>query len=318
VLGALAGLVGGIGLAFLLERLDTRLHSPEQAEQVLGSSLLGTIPNAGRSASNVFLGGSSPAQEAYRYLGARITALARKDGLRSILVTSEGRNEGKSTVVANLASAIAQSGQRVVAVDANLRRPSLHQMLDVPNRTGLSNILEGELALPEADQYSGSSGVWVIPTGPARSAPAALVASQQMHNVIQKLCEQFDLVLIDAPAILSVADAALLAPMVDGVVLVVRRDHAHKEAVRSAVKQLADVGATVLGVVFNSGQPAGRQRGASYPVRVDKSRGAAPRQPIAAPKPISPQLKVPAPTDTNRTRELTNTSKPGTDGSSGE
>jgi len=137
-----------------------------------------------------------------------------------------------------------------------------------------------------------------------------------MGQVIEKLSEQFDLVLLDSPAVLSVADTAMLAPMVDGVLLIVRRDQVRREAVRSAVKQLADVGANVLGVVFINSDPARGRKGYGSYRQVEKARTAAPRESAAPAVRAGEQLRVPANAD--RTRRVARPAEQGPNGSSGE
>jgi capsular exopolysaccharide synthesis family protein len=251
MLGALAGLVAGSGLALLFERLDTRVQSTDQIEEITALPTLGRIPYVRKAPAHVFLGNSLPAQEAYHRLQAKLEARTAGDALRSILVTSAEPGEGKSAIVANLAQALAHAGRRVVIVDANLRRPVMHQILDVSNKAGLSNVLAQEWTVKEAVQTTRVPGVWVLTSGTYHPNPVQLLKSPGMAGLLDELTHPFDVILLDAPSILAVADATLLAPQVDGVLLAVGRDQARRESIVAAIEQLAAVQARLLGVVVN-------------------------------------------------------------------
>jgi succinoglycan biosynthesis transport protein ExoP len=249
-LGFMVGLAGGVGLAFLFENLDTTLYTTEQIERVTELSTLGKIPIARRQRQVIF-NGDSPQAEALRRLRTNIFALDHDAPLRTLLVTSAEPREGKSTIVANLAFAIAQSGRTVIVVDGDLRRPTLHRIFDLSNEMGLSSILNRDVTLDEAMQDSNVPGVQVLTSGPLPPDPAELLGSPQMTALIEQLAQQFDMVLLDTPSFLAVTDAAVLAPAVDGVVLIVGRAQAQREAVLAARQQLADVKAIAVGVVVN-------------------------------------------------------------------
>jgi succinoglycan biosynthesis transport protein ExoP len=275
-LGFMVGLAGGIGLAFLFENLDTTLHTTEQIEEVTELPTLGEISTARRQRQIAFFNGNSPQGEAFRRLRTNIFALSfsvrdttvapdmafrrlptdifgldHDPPLQTLLVTSAEPKEGKSTIVANLAFAIAQSGRKVIVVDGDLRRPILHKIFDLSNEIGLSSILRQEVTLDEAAQDSKIPGVQVLTSGPLPPDPAELLGSPQMSALIEQLTQQFDMILLDTPAFPAVADVAVLAPSVDGVVLVVGRAQARGEAVRAARQQLTNVKARLVGVVVN-------------------------------------------------------------------
>lgn len=250
-LGFMIGLAGGVGLAFLFENLDTTLYTTEQIEEVTELSTLGKIPTAKRQRQIVFFNGSSPQGEAFLRLRTHIFTLDHDAPPQTLLVTSAEPREGKSTIVANLAFVIAQSSRKVIVVDGDLRRPTMHKIFDLSNEMGLSSILGQEATLDEAVQDSKIPGVQVLTSGPLPSNPAELLGSPQMTALIEQLVQQFDVVLLDTPSLLAVSDAAVLAPIVDGVVLVVGRARARREAVRAAHQQLADVKARSVGVVVN-------------------------------------------------------------------
>jgi succinoglycan biosynthesis transport protein ExoP len=269
-LGFMVGLAGGTGLAFLFENLDTTLYTTQQIEEVAALSTLGKIPAAKRRQQIALFNGNSPQGEAFRRLRTSISALDHNAPLRTLLVTSAEPREGKSTVVANLALALAQSGRNVIVVDGDLRLPTLHEIFDLPNEMGLSSILEQKATLDEAVQESNIPGVQVLTSGLLPPNPAELLDSPQMTALIEQLAQQFDIVLLDAPSLLAVTDAAVLAPVVDGVVLVVGRAQARREAVRAARQQLADVKANSIGVVVNRAEQDGRY---TYYHRASPRRG---------------------------------------------
>jgi capsular exopolysaccharide synthesis family protein len=249
------GLALGVGLAFVAEYLDTRLYSVERIEEVTSLPVLGRIPYTRKWRGNVMSGGRSAHPEAYRRLRTNIYMLAQQeDRLRTLLVTSAGPGEGKSTIVTNLALTMTQSAIRVIAVDCDLRRPTLHSMFGLPNHIGLSNVLEQQITLEEAAQHGGPLGLRVLTSGPLPHNPAELLGSSEMRALLEDLAERFDAILLDSPALLAVADAAVLAPMVDGVFLVVGRAQEGGGAVQAARQQLSDARARLLGVVVNRAQ----------------------------------------------------------------
>jgi capsular exopolysaccharide synthesis family protein len=253
-LAVIFGLALGVGLAFLAEYLDTRLYTEERIEEVTSLPVLGRIPYTRKWRGNVLSGGRSAHPEAYRRLRTNIYMLAQEGRLRTLLVSSAGPGEGKSTIATNLALTMTQSGIRVIAVDADLRRPTLHSMFGLPNRIGLSNVLEQQTTLEEAAQHGGPLGLRVLTSGPLPHNPAELLGSSEMTALLKELAEQFDAVLIDSPALLAVSDAAVLGPMADGVLLVVGRAQEGGKAVLAARQQLSDVRARLLGVVVNRAQ----------------------------------------------------------------
>jgi capsular exopolysaccharide synthesis family protein len=257
-LGFVAGLVGGMGLSFLFENLDTTLYATEQIREVTELPVIGKIPTAGRRQQVALFNGHSPQQEAFRRLRTNILTLDHDAPLRALLVTSAGPGEGKSTIAANLALAIAQSGRNVIVVDGDLRRPTLHRVFDLSNEIGLSSILKGEATLDKALQGSKTTGVQVLTSGPLPHNPAELIDSPGMAALIEQLERRCDMILLDAPSILAVTDAAVLALATDGVVLVVGRTQARREAVQAACRHLADVKARLIGVVVNRAEKGSR------------------------------------------------------------
>jgi non-specific protein-tyrosine kinase len=253
-LGTALGLALGAGLAFLSEYLDTTLRTTQEIEAAVKLPTFAQIPVARRRrrGSSRSLNGDPGQTEAFLRLRTRILAQDQDRPLQILLVTSAGPGEGKSTVVAHLAVAMAHSGRKVVAVDADLRRPTLHLFFDLGNQQGLSDILEERASLKDNVQTTRVPGLRVLPGG--RVPPARVVnllSSPHMEALLQQLREEYDLVLLDTPAWLSVTDAAVLAPLVDGVLLVVGCAQVKETALRAVCQQLADIKVRVAGAVVN-------------------------------------------------------------------
>jgi capsular exopolysaccharide synthesis family protein len=252
-LAAAVGMMVGVGVAFLLEYLDDTIRTPEDVNHELGLSMLGAIGRlpSGEPPLVVAAKPRSPVTESFRMLLTNIRYSSLDQPLKTLMVTSPQPFAGKSFIVANLAAAAAKSGLRVVAVDADLRQPQLHRMFDLAPQEGLLNaLLEGNLngrLLPVQEE-----GLQVLCSGDVLPAnPGELVSSRRMHDLLEQLAQSADLVLIDSPPVLPVADAAALAPMVDGVLLVLEAGHARRQAAVRAADSLHQVGARLVGVVLN-------------------------------------------------------------------
>jgi succinoglycan biosynthesis transport protein ExoP len=260
-LGLAVGSIGGLGVAFLLENLDTTLYTTQRIQEVTDLPVLGRIPPAKRQWQVALFNGNPLQAEAFRRLRTTVFTVGRDVPLRTLLVTSAGPGEGKSTVVANLAFAIAQAGRRTIVLDGDLRQPTLHKIFDLSNELGLSSVLRHEVSLDGAVQNSTIPGVCVLTSGPLPPNPAELLDSPRMTALIEQLAQQFDIVLLDTPALLAVTDAAVRAPTVDGVMLVVGRAQARREAVQAACQHLSDVKARWVGVVVNRAEQNGSYYG---------------------------------------------------------
>ena len=257
VLGALVGLGGGIGLALIMESLDTSIYSPDDMKIEAQAPLLASIPNLKvpselRSAPLLLrANGKSSATEAFRLLRSSVLTFESGRPLRTLLVTSVEPDAGKSTVLANLAVALAESGRSVVAVDCDLRKPSLDRIFGVDNSLGLKDVIANEREIGTAVQKTKFTNVYVLPSGRSTHNPAELLGLPRMQQVFRDLANWADIVLIDSPPLLEFSDAVTLAPQVDGVALVVSRGRVTTAQVEKALAQLAKVGAERLGVVFN-------------------------------------------------------------------
>jgi non-specific protein-tyrosine kinase len=212
---------------------------------------------ARRQREITFFDSSSPQGEAFRHLRTHISALNNGASSQALLVTSTRPGEGKSTVVVNLARAMAQAGRRVLVVDYDLRQPVMHTVFGLSNDIGLTNLLKHEAAPESAIQDSSVGGIKVLTSGPASPESVELLSSCQIAAMLRQFAGQFDLVLVDAPPYLTVADAAVLAPGADGVILVVEQAHVRKDEVRAACHLLAEVKAKVIGLVVNRARQNG-------------------------------------------------------------
>jgi non-specific protein-tyrosine kinase len=188
--------------------------------------------------------------EAYRALRTSIRFAGAERPTSTILITSPSARDGKTTTAGNLSVALARSGERVIAVDADLRRPRLAALLGVEEHVGLTSVLSGAASLDEVLRTS-ADGVIVLPSGPLPSNPAELMGSQAMSDLIGELETRADIVVIDAPPMLPVTDAVALSTQVDAVALVVRANRTRRDSADDAVRRLRVVGATLLGTILN-------------------------------------------------------------------
>ena len=256
-LGALLGLAGGIGMALVYENLDTAVYSPEDLGARSQAPILASIPDLKIPAKlrgwPVLLraNGKSSAAEAFRILRSNVQTMDSGRPPRSILVTSVEVGAGKSTVLANLAAAFGEAGRKVVAVDSNLRGPTLDRVFNVPNVLGLKNVILQRETLGSAIQKTRVPGVQVLPSGPPAHNPAELLGLPNLRAMVGDLADWADLVLLDSPPLSKFSDAIVLAPLVDSIVLVVRRGKASQGQIGKAVAQLVNVGTQQVGIVFN-------------------------------------------------------------------
>jgi capsular exopolysaccharide synthesis family protein len=195
----------------------------------------------------------SPVSEAYRTLRTNLEFASLDTEIRTLVVTSPGQEEGKSTTLANLAVTMAQAEKRVVLIDCDLRRPRLHRFFGIDNDTGLTTMIVDEAALNDPPlQETGIAELYLLPSGPLPPRPPDLLGSRRMEMVISSLRERSDIVLFDAPPIIAVTDAAVLATKVDGVLLVVSAGNTGREQARQAVEMLRKVNARIIGAVVNN------------------------------------------------------------------
>ncbi|MEE9473813.1 MAG: polysaccharide biosynthesis tyrosine autokinase [Acidimicrobiia bacterium] len=262
ILGALLGLFLGVGAAFFLEYIDRSVQTTAQIEASLGTAVLGWIPliDFPVDDSPIPLAAindpEGSAAEAYRVLRTNLAfSTTREEQLNSIVFTSPGPAEGKSTTAANLAAVLAARGDRTLLVDADLRRGALHGAFDVMRSPGLSDLLVGELDAREAIRPSVITGLDFLPAGQRPPNPSELLGSQAMADLLATWSDEYRWVLLDAPPVLAVADATVLAALSDGSVLIVRAGETDRRAGWRAIQQLKRVGARVIGSVLNVVKP---------------------------------------------------------------
>ena len=266
------GLSSGVGLAFLLEGLDNTVRTTEQAQMISGFAPLGMIPLGSRTAregansKRLVIATSKEAVElvtqvrpqsqmAESYRALRTSLLLSNLGAppKVIMITSALPQEGKTTTSINCAVVLAQKGVRVLLIDADLRRPSIHKTLGMGPRSGLSNVLTGSATLEQAiTQSSALPNLSVLPAGTPPPNPAELLASTNMRDVLEELRGQYDHIVLDTPPTLSVTDAVVLSPRADAIVLVIRSGQTTKQALRRSRDVLMQVNAKVSGVLLNA------------------------------------------------------------------
>jgi capsular exopolysaccharide synthesis family protein len=258
LLGLVAGLVVGIGAAFLRDSLDDTLANGAAVELVSGTPVLATVPmvpmlrkTGKRPLVSVTAPTSQPA-EAYRSLRTSLQFAGHDRPLRTFLVTSPRAGDGKTTTVVNLGAVFAQAGARVVLLSSDLRRPGLSEFIAPGEHADLSSVLTGEHSLDQAvTRVPGVEGLSAVVTRASAANPTELLAGQRMHGVIAELSERFDVVLIDSPPVLPVADAMILSSYVDAVLLVVSAGQTRRGELRRTAEKLAQAKASVVGAVLN-------------------------------------------------------------------
>jgi capsular exopolysaccharide synthesis family protein len=250
-LGVLFGLAFGVAGARLRHALDLRIRSDADVDE-LGVPVLGRIPSsADEGGSPVLVGGPlSAAAEGYRGLRANLGALRAEHRLRCILVSSPGYGEGKTALVANLGVAFAQAGRHVVLVDANLRSPGLGELLGISPGPGLSDVLEGERPIESALRPYPAGPLAVLTSGRPSRKPSELLDSGALDRALDGLMDQFEVIILDSPALLAVTDAAILARRASGVILTARTAVTGSDELRAARQTLSAVRASMLGVVL--------------------------------------------------------------------
>jgi capsular exopolysaccharide synthesis family protein len=256
-LALMIGLALGLGLALLFEHVDNTVKTPEDIK-ALGLPFLGMVPNVdqrpGNPAAARAVNTASPdaaVAEAYRVLRTNLIFSAPSEGGRALVLSSANPGEGKTTTTANLAVALALNGAKVLVVEADLRRPALHQHFRIKKTPGLTDLIVSKCQASQAIQSTRFKGLQVLPCGYVPPNPAELLGSASMREIVQALRSCYDWVLIDTPPVLAMADTPVLCPLVDGIVIVVSAEQSPRPAVQRSVDQVLGVGGKVVGVVLN-------------------------------------------------------------------
>lgn len=265
----------GMGLALFLEYLDDTIRTSEEVESYLQLPALAVIPTidsmvkrrlllvganddpetSGNTELLIHMDPRSSLAEAYRQLRTSILLSTAGHAPKSLLITSSLPAEGKTTTAINTAVSLAQTGAKVLIIDADMRRPRLHSVFNISNARGLSTILASELSnddILNAVQYDSDSKLNLLPSGPVPPNPAELIGSEQMAELLKILQGKFSHVVVDSPPIASFTDGVLIASMVDGVILVVHSGKSSRQVVRRSRQLLQDIGAKIFGVVLNN------------------------------------------------------------------
>ncbi len=233
-LGLFVGLVGGMGLALVLENLDTTLYTTAEIEATTKRTALALIPAGSKQQVRHFQRDFSPVAEAFRNLATLLQQRNSRNKGNVVLIMSAQPSQGKSTVAFQLAASLAEMGKSILVIDCDTRVPRLHALFHIPNDRGLRDVLEDKMAPEEAIQKTSIERVSVLTNTALPAHPTQLVSSAQMVQLIAELKQRFDYVLLDSPALLAVADTAALYPCADLAILVARRGYTTREALRSA------------------------------------------------------------------------------------
>ena len=254
ILAAFVGLMLGAGIVFLIEAMDDTLKGPEDVTRQLGLPVLGFIATHKTEDTKLITMSEplSPISEAFRSLRTNLQFASVDRPLRSVLVTSPSPGDGKSTIAGNLGVIMAQGGRQVVVLDSDLRIPMIHKFLRLPNRTGLSGLFTESIPTLDGNIHKTEiTNLYAITSGGLPPNPSELLASEKMTKILEQIYKEVDFIVLDSPPVLVVTDASVLAPKVDGVLLVVKPGVSKLQACKQAVKQLNMVGAHILGVVLN-------------------------------------------------------------------
>lgn len=261
-LGLLLGIVGAAALTVLRELLDTTIKSPEDLAKQTDAPLLGTIPLDKRQIPINELDLGAPTTEAYRVLRTNIQFVGIDQPTKVFVITSPLPGDGKTVTSVNLAMSLALAGRRVLLVEADLRRPRASKTLGLDRSVGFTSALLGMVPLNDAVQIHAETGLHVLASGPLPPNPAELLQTQAMARLVQTIRAQYDVVILDAPPVLPVTDAALLSSLADGAIVIVRHGTTRGETLSQCMKSLVAVEAECAGVVIN-GVPR-RRRGSPY------------------------------------------------------
>lgn len=263
MLSLFVGLILGIGLAFLVDYLDDTLRTREDFERYYDTTVVGEVPlipgeELGEHHIIYFERSQLPAIESYRTLRTNLQFLNLENGRGLILFTSALPGEGKSSIMVNLGAALSETGKKVLLLGADLRKPVLDKFFDIASEGGLLKGLLGTCSLDDAICRTGYNNLDLLPAGGSPPNPGEMVASDEMRLILERVKSLYDYVLVDTPPCLATGDAAALAPMVDGVLMVGRYGTTTRESARRATEMMQRVDANILGLVINNIQSSKR------------------------------------------------------------
>jgi tyrosine-protein kinase Etk/Wzc len=270
ILALLVGLTFGVAVVFIRARTDLRVRTPEDLKKY-GFIPLTSVVHMTANGSGFKLGNQtmkdgkpidihlvayhnpfSPIAESFRHLRTNVQYAQLDKPLKTILVTSPNPKEGKSTVASNLAIAFAQTEQKVLLIDADMRRPTIHSLFGLKKEPGLTDFLFGTATLQEVTLEGVLENLWVVAAGTTPPNPAEILGSIKMKKFIETVRQAYDIVIFDSPPVLAVTDAVVLATAVDGALLVVSSDRTHVQTLEKATQALKGIGRTAVGVVLNN------------------------------------------------------------------
>jgi capsular exopolysaccharide synthesis family protein len=291
-LAAVVGLLAGFGLAVARRALDTSVKTVEQVEEISGVPSLGVVPFDSTAARSPLIAPTvaTPRAEAFRKVRTSLQFMDVDRSHQVMLVTSAVPTEGKSLTACNLAVALAEAEKRVILVDGDLRRPTVARYLGLPNGVGMTSVLLGQARLEEAVQWWGGQFLATLTSGPIPPNPTALLTSHRLRSLLGELRDTYDLIVIDSPPVLPVADAAALATACDGVAVVVRHGKTRHEQLRAVVRAMESAGGSVLGTILNQ---APHERGSYYNYEYGQPRGRARNRSGMVPAPSEPRVAEP-------------------------
>jgi capsular exopolysaccharide synthesis family protein len=282
LLGLIAGAFAGIAAAAALEQIDDGISDPGEVPERLGLPLLGTVPVvAGEDPIEAMRKPRSPLVESYLAIRANLELSTSQGVPRSIAVTSSRPREGKSTTALALAESLARSKRRVLLLDADMRAPSLHKALTLPNRLGVSNVLAGG-DTRDAILESGIDNLWVMAAGPQPPNAADLLTGPRLRDLVERLLERFDNIVIDAPPVVGLADATLVAGSVEAMLFVLEAGTVQVRQAREALRRLNLAQATILGVVLTKFDAKRARLGSASDYGYDYFYGYGDAEPAAA------------------------------------
>jgi len=265
IFAIIAGLLAGLGFAFAAEWLDATFKGQEDIERVLGLAFLGIVPSISDPALPsahtdkadvardlfVHTHPKSSVAECCRSVRTNLLFMSPDRPLHKLLITSSGPQEGKTTTAVSLGIAMAQSGNRVLVVDTDMRRPRLHRAFGVSNEVGLSTAVVGETRIESCVKSTEVPNLWVLPCGPVPPNPAEMLHASRFKEIVGALADKYDRILFDSPPLAAVADAAVLSTLVDGALLVLKAGKTSHEVAKRAVASLQAVNAPIAGVILN-------------------------------------------------------------------